>query len=70
MNQCEQLLDYIQKHGSITGLESIEIGVLNYKGRIHDLRKMGVPIERKMETRTNAKGKKTTFARYYLGAAQ
>lgn len=42
MNQCEQLLDYMKSHGSITGYESIvNLGVLNCKGRIHDLRKLG-----------------------------
>lgn len=67
MNQCEQLLDYMREHGSITGMESYEIGVMNYKGRVCDLRKAGFNIETRMVTETNAKGEKKTFARYYLG---
>lgn len=66
MNQCEQLLDYMKTHGSFTGMESIELGVMNYKGRVNDLRKLGFNIVTKMETRTNAKGEKKTYARYYL----
>lgn len=66
MNQCEKLLDYMKANGSITGMESFEIGVMNYKGRIHDLRKLGFNIEKVMETKTNANGEKKTFARYYL----
>lgn len=66
MNQCEKMLDYMKEHGSITGMESINMGVMNYKGRINDLRKLGVAIETKMESRVNAQGEKKTYARYYL----
>lgn len=65
--QCEKLLDYMKEHGSVTGMESImQLGVMNYKGRINDLRRLGVPIKTTMETVTNAKGEKKTFARYSL----
>lgn len=50
MNQCEKLLDYMKSHGSVTGMESIDMGVMNYKGRINDLRKLGFAIETRMET--------------------
>lgn len=66
MNQCEQLLNYMKDHGSITGIESINLGVMNYKGRIFDLRKMGFDVKTKMEVVTNSQGEKKTFARYYL----
>lgn len=66
MNQCEQLLDMIRWNGSVTGMDCIKIGIMNYKGRIHDLRKLGFNIEKKMETHVNADGEKKTFARYYL----
>lgn len=65
--QCEKLLDYMNEHGSVTGMESImQLGVMNYKGRINDLRRLGVPIKTTMETVTNAQGEKKTFARYSL----
>lgn len=66
--QCETILNHMEKHGSITGMESINLGVMNYKGRINDLRKAGFPIETKMETVVNKNGERKTFARYYLGA--
>ena len=65
--QCQMLLDYLQLHGSVTGLQSInELGVMNYKGRIHDLRKLGYTIRTDYITRMNAHGEKKTFARYTL----
>ena len=65
--QCQLLLDYMQLHGSVTGLQSInELGVMNYKGRIHDLRKLGYTIKTEYITRMNAHGEKKTFARYTL----
>lgn len=65
--QCEKLLDYMKENGSVTGMESImQLGVMNYKGRINDLRRLGVPIKTTMETVTNAQGEKKTFARYSL----
>ena len=66
MNQCEKILDYMKSNGSITGMECINMGVMNYKGRINDLRKLGVAIDTKMETHVNKAGEKKTFARYVL----
>lgn len=64
MKQVDEMYDYLKEHGSITGMESIELGIMNYKGRICDLRKLGVTIDTVYETRTNSKGEKKTFARY------
>ena len=66
MNQCTTIYNYMKQHGSVTGMECINMGVMNYKGRINDLRKLGVAIETKMESHVNAKGEKKTYARYYL----
>lgn len=67
MNQVEELLDYLKEKGSITGMESItELGIMNYKGRICDLRRLGFDIETKWESAVNKKGQKKTFARYIL----
>jgi hypothetical protein len=67
MTQCEILLDYLREHGSVTGMDSINMGVMNYKGRINDLRRLGYPIKTVMESKVNAKGEKKTYARYILG---
>lgn len=66
MNQCEQMLDMMKANGSVTGMDCINAGIMNYKGRVCDLRKLGFGIKTKMETKTNSKGEKKTFARYYL----
>lgn len=66
-SQVELLLDHLKENGSITGIECIvELGILNYKGRIADLRALGYRIKTVMETRVNAKGKKKRYARYVL----
>ena len=65
--QCQMLLDYLQQHGSVTGLQAlIELGIMNYKGRIHDLRKLGYTIRTDYITRMNAHGDVKTFAQYTL----
>ena len=65
--QVDRLLEYLIFNESISGMECIqELGILNYKGRIHDLRKMGYTISTKMATSVNSKGETKTYARYYL----
>ena len=65
MTQVEALHDYLEQHGSITGMECInELGIMNYKGRICDLRKLGVDIETVYESKVNARGEVKTYARY------
>lgn len=66
MNQCEQMLDMMQRNGSVTGMDCINAGIMNYKGRASDLRKLGFDVRTRMETKVNSKGEKKTYARYYL----
>lgn len=66
-SQCKQILGMIEKNGSVTGMDCFEAGIMNYKGRVNDLRKMGFPIVTTMETRVNAQGERKTFARYSMG---
>lgn len=61
------LLDYLLIHESVTGMECINIlGIMNYKGRIFDLRKMGYAIITKMEQGTKRDGTQCVYARYIL----
>ena len=65
--QCRELLNYLILHKSITGLQAInELGIMNYKGRICDLRKLGFAIRTDFITRKNAHGVVKTFAKYTL----
>lgn len=68
MTQVEEMYEYLKQNGSITGMEAIGLGIMNYKGRIADLRKLGVSIDTVFESKKNQKGQKVTFARYiYMG---
>ncbi len=65
--QCEQILEYISKFGSITPLEAItELGCMRLASRINDLRRAGYDIEGKFETHINRKGEKKRYMRYSL----
>lgn len=66
MSQVELLLDFMKEYGSITGMEAIGMGVMNYKGRIADLRKLGYKIKTVYEESVNKRGRKTRYARYIL----
>ena len=70
--QVDLLLDYLKVNDSITGMECInELGILNYKGRIHDLRKMGYTITTKMVTKLDLlTGETKSYARYFLRGAE
>ena len=49
-SQCAQVLDYIEKFGSITSLDAFEdLRIFRLASRINDLKKLGYPIEKKME---------------------
>lgn len=62
--QVDVLLTYLMLHESITGIECINgLGIMNYKGRICDLRKAGYTIKTVMEDNANGKGH---HARYIL----
>lgn len=60
--QCKQILEYMDKHGSISSLEAlVEFGCMRLSARIFDLRELGWNIRSIMTTHN---GKK--FARYIL----
>lgn len=67
MTQVDKLYEYLKKHGSITGMECMtELGILNYKGRIHDLRSLGVQIRSVRNQTPNKDGEVKPYRRYYL----
>lgn len=65
MTQIEILLDML-KAGPVTGMDCIAEGIMNYKGRIADLRALGFQIKTVFEERVNRRGKKSRFAVYIL----
>lgn len=63
--QCDRIVRYMTIHGSITNLEALnELGVLNGKGRICDLRKCGYSITTTMIPVKNRWGETSHIARY------
>jgi hypothetical protein len=52
--QNERILDYLHKFGSITQLEALQdLGIMRLASRISDLKRLGYPIESKMQTVRN-----------------
>lgn len=67
MTQNKQILDYMEKYGSITPLEALrDIGCMRLASRISDLRKMGCFIRAETIAVPNRYGKKTYIKRYSL----
>ena len=65
MTQVEKLYEML-KAGPVSGMDCMEKGIMNYKGRIFDLRKLGVAIDTEWATKVNADGEKKTYAVYRL----
>lgn len=67
ITQCDRIIEYMKKHGSITQLEAyLDIGCWRLASRISDLKNQGYPIKREMETVKNRYGEKVLIARYSL----
>ena len=65
--QCQQVLEYMKRWGSITQLEALrDIGCMRLASRISDLRYQGYAIGRRMKTSKNRHGDDVYFAEYYL----
>jgi hypothetical protein len=63
MSQADEILQYLSQGHTITPLEALDkFGCFRLAARIHDLRKMDVPI---VETDIHLNGK--SFASYRLG---
>lgn len=65
--QCQQILEYMRRYGSITQIEAIrDIGCMRLAARISDLRGQGYAIDRRMKNGKNRDGEDVSFAEYYL----
>lgn len=68
MTQCERILEYMQRFGSISSAEAFtELGVMRLASRISDIEKDGTPINRQTEHSKNRFGEKTHYVRYSIG---
>jgi hypothetical protein len=67
MTQNEDVLKYLEKHGTITQLEALrELGIMRLASRISDLKKGGEQISRKMIEVRARNGRKAYVAQYSL----
>ena len=65
--QCEKVLEYMRRFGSITQLQALQdIGCMRLASRISDLRYQGYAIGRRIKTSKNRYGDSVSFAEYYL----
>lgn len=65
MTQCEKILAYLDKHGSITTMEGMsKLRNANFTARISDLRKAGVELTKETVIKKNKDGDTVRFARY------
>ena len=67
MTQCERIIDYMERFGSITTFEAFsELGITRLASRIHDLTQDGYQIEREMITRKNRLGDYVSYKKYWI----
>lgn len=65
--QCERIIDYMQRFGSISTLEGFnDLGVARLASRIHDLKAMGYLISGETKTSKNRFGETTHYKVYRL----
>ena len=65
--QCERILDYLHRFGSITQLEAIaDLGVMRLASRISGMKANGYKFEKKTEKSFNRLGEPISYARYRL----
>ena len=65
--QCDKVLEYMERFGSITQLEALQdLGCMRLASRISDLRQQGIAIGRRMKTSKNRYGDDVHFAEYFL----
>lgn len=67
MTHCEMVLEYMKKHGCITQNDAFyDLGCTRLSGRIYDLKKRGLKINRTIEHGTNRFGEPCCYAKYTL----
>lgn len=65
VRQVERVIAYIDRFGSINQIQALaDLGIMRLASRISDIKKMGVPIERRMVEGRNRFGEKVCYAEY------
>lgn len=67
MTQCERIIDYIKRYGSITTKEAFnDLGCTRLASRINDLKNQGYKFNTEMTFSKNRFGEKVHYKKYYL----
>ena len=67
MSQTMDVIDYIYNKGSITAKQAMEdLGCFRLSGRIYDIKRMGIEVEKEMITVQNRHGKDCRVAKYTI----
>ena len=67
MSQATEILDYIDRNGSITSMEAFDLGITRLAARVADLRDVGIDIRTEMINGIGRNGKPFRCARYWRG---
>ena len=71
MTQCEQVLQHMRDHGSISTIEAFfNYGITRLSARIWELRRDGYDINTDLVTVKSEKGVKKHYARYKIKERQ
>jgi hypothetical protein len=67
VSQATDIILYIRDHGSITTKQAMEdLGCYRLSGRIYDIKKCGIPVEKTMVDVLNRNGETCRVARYTI----
>lgn len=66
-SQLDQILAALENGDSLTALDALEAyGCSRLASRINDLKKRGVPIQKRTASSKNRYGEKVSYAEYYM----
>ena len=62
--QWKRILDYCDRHGSITPADAYNLGIMRLASRMYELKERGYTVTKVMEESTNRYGEPVRYARY------
>ena len=67
MTQCEKIVDYMERFGSITPMDAfMDLGITRLSARIYDIRNSGTEVHGELESAKNRFGDRVHYMRYSL----
>ena len=67
MSQATDVIEFIKSHGSITTKQAVDfLGCYRLASRVHDIRSMGIDVQKEMVTVPNRHGGEWRVARYFI----